>query len=582
VNHRPARLSRADLPFVVCAVASGVFVLYLGRSLTFWFDEWRSITFDGGFVDYFRPINEHWSTLPLLLYRATFNVVELHSYLPYLAEVIVLHLVAVAGAYVLMRRRVGRMGATVLALPLLLLGAGAENLFWAFQTGFVGSVALGVWALVLVERPRVRDAKYASAFLVLSVMSSGVGLFFVAALAVRTAVDAGRRPRLWAVAPPALVYAAWHLTLGQDAVGDEEPLAGPGSVFRFSVRGISHAIEALLGMSRFPTGGVLGVAGFVLVCALIARSSRRGRWPALACGCVGGLVAMYVLIGVARAGFDFDFTTRSRYVYVASFFLVLCCADLIARPMVVSLRGRRAIGAAGVTVLLAWVVAANVNSLVATRNQFQYDAHRTRALIQLAVKHEGEPWVDPDASFLLTPPASELPPLTERYGSPVEDSLVPRLVMPPPERAYESAALLLSGKHFRTESASGDFSVTPPRVTDVVGAVIRRDSTGCASLRPVREYGFVTFAARPGARLRLTSRTTVDAKVWLGYDLTPSRGLDVVVGPGRAQDVLTPDRVSRPSRVAVTLLETSDRIRVCGLRQSAKRTSGAGLPSSSP
>ena len=80
-------------------------MLYLGRSLTFWYDEWRSITFDGGLVDFLRPVNEHWLTLPLLLYRATFHVFELHSYLPYLAQVIVLHLVAVAGAYVLMRRR---------------------------------------------------------------------------------------------------------------------------------------------------------------------------------------------------------------------------------------------------------------------------------------------------------------------------------------------------------------------------------------------------------------------------------------------------------------------------------------------
>ncbi len=100
-------VTRADVPFVVLALAAGALLLYLGRSLTFWHDEWRSITFDGGIVDYFRPVNEHWSTFPLALYRATFEIVELRSYLPYLAQVIVLHLVAVSGAYVLMRRRLG-------------------------------------------------------------------------------------------------------------------------------------------------------------------------------------------------------------------------------------------------------------------------------------------------------------------------------------------------------------------------------------------------------------------------------------------------------------------------------------------
>ena len=42
----------SDLPFVgAAALAAGV-VLYLGRSLTFWHDEWRSITFDGELVGF--------------------------------------------------------------------------------------------------------------------------------------------------------------------------------------------------------------------------------------------------------------------------------------------------------------------------------------------------------------------------------------------------------------------------------------------------------------------------------------------------------------------------------------------------
>src|SRR4029453_15649606 len=78
---------RADIPFVVIALVSGAVLLYLGRSLTFWEDEWRSITFQGGLLDYLRPVNQHWSTIPLALYRLTFRFVGLPSYLPYLAHV---------------------------------------------------------------------------------------------------------------------------------------------------------------------------------------------------------------------------------------------------------------------------------------------------------------------------------------------------------------------------------------------------------------------------------------------------------------------------------------------------------------
>src|SRR5689334_14336071 len=85
-HHSEARgVAWSDLPFVGAALLAGGAILFLGRSLTFWNDEWRSIAFDGGWSDFLLPVNEHWSTLPLLAYRATFHIVGLDSYMPYLA-----------------------------------------------------------------------------------------------------------------------------------------------------------------------------------------------------------------------------------------------------------------------------------------------------------------------------------------------------------------------------------------------------------------------------------------------------------------------------------------------------------------
>ena len=47
----------------------------------------------------------------------------------------------------------GALAAVAVAILLLVYGSGFENLFWAFQIGFVGSVALGLWALVVADRP---------------------------------------------------------------------------------------------------------------------------------------------------------------------------------------------------------------------------------------------------------------------------------------------------------------------------------------------------------------------------------------------------------------------------------------------
>jgi hypothetical protein len=433
------------VPFLVASLIAGALLLYLGRTLTFYYDEWRSITFDGTALDYLRPVNEHWSTIPLALYRSTFSVVGLQSYLPYLAQVIALHLITCAGAYVLMRRRVGRPAATVLALPLLFLGAGSENLFWAFQTGFVGSVAFGLWALVVVEMPGRRNAVASSVLLVAALMSSGIGLFFLVGLVARTAVDRGLRARSLVAAPGALAYLTWHAVLGHDAVGGD--LGGPASATWFAVRGVGYAVQAMVDVQD-PALRAVGVAAVAVLATIAVRRSLRGRKHGLAIGCLVGLVSMYLLIGVARAEHPspLDFATSGRYVYVAAFFLVVCVADLATgvafrRPR--TRIGRVAAVVAGVAI--AWIVVVNMNSLrTGMRTELKHQADLTRAFVELAVEHEGEPWLDPEARLGLMPPAREIPGLVREHGSPVEDAYFPSVVQTPSADAYADARRALS------------------------------------------------------------------------------------------------------------------------------------------
>lgn len=478
------RITWADAPFIVVALASGVWLLYLGRSLTFWFDEWRSITFDGELIDYFQPVNEHWSTVPLLLYRATFEVVELRSYLPYLAELVLLHLVAVTAAYVLMRRRLGAPTAVLLALPLLLLGVGAENLYWAFQTGFVASVAFGLWALVLVERKGPRSWIGVSFLLIASLAASGIGLFFLVALAARTSTEARYRRRTLATLPPAVVYLFWHAAFGRDALGTTGELAGPFAVIRFTLAGVGYSVEALAGLDRLPTERVVGVLVVAVLAGIAVRRTLAGRQQGLAIGCLLGLVSMYALIGVARAELDFDYTTRGRYVYVAGFFVVLCVADLLQRSELLEtgrVRSGMAI-ATGAVLVLAWVVAININSLLTVRTQFQFQADVTRAVIELALENEGAPWLDPEAGLDLMPPAGELPALIEEHGSPLEDEYFPWVVPLPQAAACADARRYLSRPQARPHLRA----LLQPRVTATASSRRTTEtpsgaSSGCSS-----------------------------------------------------------------------------------------------------
>ena len=90
--------------------------------------------------------------LPILLWRAIFSLAHLTTYWPYLVPLLLAHVVVVH----LVWRRCLLEGADVwvasgLALLFALYGTGAEDLAWAFQIGFVGSVGLGLLAVELAD-----------------------------------------------------------------------------------------------------------------------------------------------------------------------------------------------------------------------------------------------------------------------------------------------------------------------------------------------------------------------------------------------------------------------------------------------
>src|SRR5215203_2597709 len=85
---RPFRLA-----FALLTVLAVVVLIGLGLGMTFFSDEWafiegRSL---GDPATWFPPHNEHWSTLPILLYRAMVETIGIGSYVPYLAVVAILH-----------------------------------------------------------------------------------------------------------------------------------------------------------------------------------------------------------------------------------------------------------------------------------------------------------------------------------------------------------------------------------------------------------------------------------------------------------------------------------------------------------
>ena len=529
----------ADTAFFVLAVASGALLVYLGRSLTFWYDEWSFITFSGSGLDYFDPHNEHWVTLPLVLYRGTLETVGLRSYVPYLAELVALHLLAVGAAYVLLRRRLGPPVASLLVIPLLVLGAGSENLYWAFQITFVGSVAFGLWALVLVEQSGRRSLVLASASLLASLMSSGLGLVFLVALGVRTLLDASLRERSVAVIPPFLAFLCWFAVVGYD--GLTQPAASPQQHVRFVLVGIGHATSRIVGLGASSGGRVVGFGLFTaLVLALGVMAVRRRPRP-LAAGCAVAIVTLYGIAGGVRGGLQAAAPTRGRYTYVAAFLLVIAIGDVLAgskRPFSRTSLRSTALATAALVVAVGWSTAANVEALVTDRSVYQARADETRAYVGLALSNRGESWVRGDP-LGVEPPVPSLLEAVERFGSPLRDTDVAIDVRHPATVAQEAALLAIVGDGLRSEPAKRPGRPSSASIVRVERATISARH-GCIELEATGDDPAITVSVPEGTRLRVRVASRVSGSFRVGRVRPPSRVFALNVLPLAPLDIVTP------------------------------------------
>ncbi len=250
------------------------------RGQWFFQDEWAFLVWrDGGSIeDLLRPHNEHWTTLPVIIYRVVFNLFGLRSYRPYQAVNIAFHLAtAVLVRAVAVRSGASPWLATVAAGLFLFYGSGGENVIWAFQITFIGGLTFGLAHLLLADHADPSLLRRAAAFAsgLAALMFSGVGLVVVAAAGLAVAARRGIRAALLQQVPLAAVYLVWWTTHGIEP--DRDRRSRPDQVLRMVGNSLEHALESL-GQSR-AVG--LGISVLAILGVLLAAWAHRRSFAAL-------------------------------------------------------------------------------------------------------------------------------------------------------------------------------------------------------------------------------------------------------------------------------------------------------------
>ncbi|MGH8984169.1 MAG: hypothetical protein ACRDY6_09900 [Acidimicrobiia bacterium] len=313
--------------------------LVFGHRRWFFIDEWDFLADRNArnLDDLLRPHNDHWMTLPILVWRALFRLFGLRTYVPYQAVLILLHLTAAFLLRTVMRRAgVGPWISTAAASLFVLFGAGGESILYAANIGFVGALVFGLAQLLLADHDGPIDRRDWLGLLagLAGLLCSGVAVAMTIVIGLAMLIRRGWRVALFHTAPLGLVFVLWWVTTARYYYNARRGTLG--DVARFVATGIGATFDA---MGQLPGAGiVLGVflvVGLALAWHGLDRVELRRR-AAVPGALLVGTIVFLVISGLDRAstGLGPSIARSGRYLHlVAALSLpaVAVAADAVAR-----------------------------------------------------------------------------------------------------------------------------------------------------------------------------------------------------------------------------------------------------------
>lgn len=366
-------LDRAALGLIL--LLGAIVLVVEARGLTFSGDDWTVLLDRRGhdLSVFFDPHSGQLVAGPIFVFKVLLQVFGASSYWPFILTSLAVHLLVSLLVWMLASQAVGPRLALVPAAVVVLLGPAWQDLLWAFQLGYFGSVAAGLGAYLMVARDERRADVAACLLLAVSLLFGSMGLGVAAGIAVELLLrrrDGSAEParwtlsgshwrRLWVAVVPVVLYLVWRAASGATNDGANDLTTIPGYV----ADALAAGLASITGLGHTPADASPYVVsldwGRPLALALVAlialRFVRRApltprTWAYMTTLVVVWAAAAWSYIP-AREAF------QSRYQYVSAVFLLLTVAELA--------RGWRPSVRAGwvLTGATAFAVVANVGIL---------------------------------------------------------------------------------------------------------------------------------------------------------------------------------------------------------------------------
>jgi hypothetical protein len=337
VDRRVTRVPPAALstraPWIALAalmVVGFVLIMHAGRETTFYLDDWPALFSrqDWTWLNLVRPHIDHLQLFPFLVLKTMWSTVGLHDYWVYRAVLAVLDLLTGLLLFLYGRRRIGPWPSLALAACLVLMAPSWFNLLYAFQINFVGAMAAGLGALLLLDRETRRSDIGACVLLLVAIGSNGVGLPIIFAVVIDLVLRRGSRRRLWVPGIPLALYALWRLEYGHYAPthpNHETVWRALQEFPRWVFDALDDTAAAAVG---FPLeyGAAIALAFIGLAAFALSRPGRLSSSPRLAA--LAALPLLFWLItAIGRVNEVATQPDENRFLYPGALFLMLLAIE---------------------------------------------------------------------------------------------------------------------------------------------------------------------------------------------------------------------------------------------------------------